>query len=146
MRETMRRSQVSALSFTHLCKRTTSAVWPVVYCRPFLVALWESVNFKSKWKILPPSYTQGSGGGDFKRRQNSTRQNSTPTRGRLNSDRVDLTLTRVALTSSKRDFPQSGKMLNCFGLPRVSKETTLSQYIKPLFSVLKRRNFLSGHV
>ena len=44
-----------------------------------------------------------------RRRRSSTRQNSTPTRGRLNSDRVDLTPT-------KREFHPTGKMLNCYGL------------------------------
>ena len=51
---------------------------------------------------------------DNDRRRSSTRQNSTPTRGQLNSDKVDL-------TSTKRDFPPTGKMLNCYGLPRFSR-------------------------
>ena len=48
----------------------------------------------------------------------SARQNSTPTRGRLNSDRVDLTPTRVDLTSTTHDFPSTGEML--LRLPRFS--------------------------
>ena len=51
---------------------------------------------RAHWDIVP-----GKG--------SSTRQNSTPTRGRLNSDRVDLTPTRVDLTSTKRDFTPTTK-------------------------------------
>ena len=41
---------------------------------------------------------------------------------KLNSDMGSTQLRQgVDLTSTKRDFPPKGKMLNCYGLPRVSR-------------------------
>ena len=43
-----------------------------------------------------------------------TSETDISTQKKINYDRVDLTPT-------KRDFPPTGKILNCYGLPRVTK-------------------------
>ena len=47
--------------------------------------------------------------------------NEFQTFGKGSSTRQNTTPTRVDLTSTKRDFAPTGKMLNCYGLPRVSR-------------------------
>ena len=67
--------------------------------------------------------TSSAVGGDIVHgKGSSTRQNSTPTRGRLNSDKGRFNSDKTRFSPDNAIFPrQRRKMLNSYELPRVSR-------------------------